>query len=148
MIVIGEKINVMSKSIGPAMKERDPEPIRRMALSQVEHGADVLDINLGPATKNGPETMRWVVEVVQEAVPDTRLCLDTMNPDAMRAGLELCKLQPIINSTSAERARLETFLPMAAQIRGRDHRPRHDRGGHQPRHRRAPHGGDRPSWPR
>jgi len=116
MIVIGEKINVMSKSIGPAMKGRDPEPIRAMALSQVEHGADVLDINLGPATKNGPETMRWVVEVVQDAVPDTRLCLDTMNPDAMRAGLELCKLQPIINSTSAERARLETFLPMAAEF--------------------------------
>jgi 5-methyltetrahydrofolate corrinoid/iron sulfur protein methyltransferase len=116
MIVIGEKINVMSKSIGAAMKERDPEPVRRMALSQVEHGADVLDINLGPATKNGPETMRWVVEVVQDAVPDTRLCLDTMNPEAMRAGLELCKLQPIINSTSAERARLETYLPMAAEF--------------------------------
>jgi len=116
MIVIGEKINVMSKSIGAAMKERDPEPVRRMALSQVEHGADVLDINLGPATKNGPETMRWVVDVVQETVPDTRLCLDTMNPEAMRAGLELCKLQPIINSTSAERARLETYLPMAAEF--------------------------------
>ena len=31
----------------------------------------------------------------------------------MEAGLKVCKLQPIINSTSAERARLETFLPLA-----------------------------------
>jgi 5-methyltetrahydrofolate corrinoid/iron sulfur protein methyltransferase len=57
--------------------------------------------------------MEWVVNTVQEAVPDTRLCLDTMNPDAMIAGLKVCKLQPVINSTSAERARLETYLPMA-----------------------------------
>ena len=116
MLVIGEKVNVMSKSVGPAMKERDPAPIRDMAMRQVEGGADVLDINLGPATKGGPEMMAWVVNVVQDAVPDTRLCLDTMNPDAMRAGLELCRLQPIINSTSAERARLDTFLPLAKEF--------------------------------
>lgn len=113
MLVIGEKVNVMSKSVGPAMKERDPEPIRSMAQSQAEDGADILDINLGPATKGGPEMMEWVVRTVQEAVPGTRLCLDTMNPEAMEAGLKICDLQPVINSTSAERARLETFLPLA-----------------------------------
>ena len=113
MLVIGEKINIMSKTIGPAMKERDAGPIREMALRQVEGGADILDINLGPATKGGPEMMEWVVQVVQETVPDTRLCLDTMNPLAMEAGLRVCKLQAVINSTSAERARLETFLPLA-----------------------------------
>ncbi|MDZ4064607.1 MAG: dihydropteroate synthase [Coriobacteriia bacterium] len=116
MLVIGEKINVMSKTIGPAMKERDPGPIRDMALRQIEGGACVLDINLGPATKGGPEMMEWVVRVVQEAAPGMRLCLDTMNPDAMRAGLAVCEQQPIINSTSAERARLETFLPLAKEF--------------------------------
>lgn len=116
MRVIGEKINVMSKTIGAAMRDRDPVPIRQTAVRQVEGGADTLDINLGPATKDGPETMRWIVDLVQDAVPDTRLCLDTMNPEAMRAGLERCKLQPIINSTSAERARLDTFLPMAKEF--------------------------------
>ena len=113
MLVIGEKVNIMSKTIGPAMKERDAGPIQEMAVRQVEGGADVLDINLGPATKNGPEMMEFVVSVVQEAVPGTRLCLDTMNPEAMEAGLKVCNEQPIINSTSAERARLETFLPLA-----------------------------------
>ena len=113
MLVIGEKVNIMSNTIGPAMKERNAGPIQEMALKQVEGGADILDINLGPATKGGPEMMEYVVKVVQEAVPDTRLCLDTMNPEAMEAGLKVCNLQPIINSTSAERARLETYLPMA-----------------------------------
>jgi 5-methyltetrahydrofolate corrinoid/iron sulfur protein methyltransferase len=97
------------------MKERRPEPIQSMAVKQAEGGANVLDVNLGPATKNGPEMMEYVVNVVQEAVPGMRLCLDTMNPEAMAAGLKLCKEQPIINSTSAERARLETFLPLAKE---------------------------------
>ncbi len=113
MLVIGEKVNIMSKTIGPAMKNREAGPIQEMARRQVEGGANILDVNLGPATKGGPEMMEYVVQVVQEAVPDTRLCLDTMNPEAMEAGLRVCKLQPVINSTSAERARLETYLPMA-----------------------------------
>ncbi|GAB4278750.1 MAG: methyltetrahydrofolate cobalamin methyltransferase [Coriobacteriia bacterium] len=112
MLVIGEKVNVINKRIGAAMKERDKGPIQEMALRQLEHGADALDINLGPATKDGPATMEFVVNTVQE-VADCRLCLDTMNPEAMEAGLKLCKQQPIINSTSAERARLERFLPLA-----------------------------------
>ena len=115
MLVIGEKVNIMSKSVGTAMKERDPGPIQAMAVRQVEAGANMLDVNLGPATKNGPEMMEYVVDVVQEAVPGVRLCLDTMNPEAMAAGLAKCKEQPLINSTSAERARLETFLPLAKE---------------------------------
>jgi 5-methyltetrahydrofolate corrinoid/iron sulfur protein methyltransferase len=115
MLVIGEKVNVINHRIGTAVKDRDQGPIQEMALRQLEHGADVLDVNMGPATKGGPETMRFVVEAIQE-VAECRLCLDTMNPEAMRAGLEVCTQQPIINSTSAERARLETFLPMAKEF--------------------------------
>ena len=115
MLVIGEKVNIMSKSVGGAMKDRNPAPIQEMAVRQVESGANILDVNLGPATKNGPEMMEYVVDVVQEAVPGVRLCLDTMNPEAMAAGLKRCKVQPLINSTSAERARLETFLPLAKE---------------------------------
>jgi 5-methyltetrahydrofolate corrinoid/iron sulfur protein methyltransferase len=113
MLVIGEKVNIMGPTVGPAMKEREAGPIQEMAAKQVEGGADILDINLGPATKNGPEMMEYVVSVVQEAVPGVRLALDTMNPEAMEAGLKVCNEQPVINSTSAERARLEAFLPMA-----------------------------------
>ncbi len=113
MLVIGEKINVISNTLGTAMKERDKKPIQDIALRQAEAGANMLDLNIGPATKDGPERMEWVVETVQEVLPDMRLSLDTINPVAMEAGLKLCRNRPMINSTSAERARLETFLPMA-----------------------------------
>ncbi|MBE0476319.1 MAG: dihydropteroate synthase [Coriobacteriia bacterium] len=114
MLVIGEKINVMSKTIGPAIKERDPVPIREAATEQAEAGAEMLDLNLGPATRGGPEMMEWLVNTVQDAV-DVRLCLDTTNVEAIEAGLRACRKRPMINSTSAERARLERLMPLAAQ---------------------------------
>ncbi len=114
MLLIGEKINVMSKTIGPAMKERNAEPIVQLAEEQVAAGANMLDLNIGPATKAGDEMMAWLVETVQGAV-DVPLCLDTTNPVAMEAGLAVHKGQAMINSTSGDPERIATMMPLAAQ---------------------------------
>lgn len=116
MFIIAEKINIMSKTIGAAIMNREAKIIQDLAVAQVEGGAQALDLNLGPATKNGPEMMQWLVEVVQEALPNVRLCLDTKNMEAMRAGLKLCKNRPIINSTNADREQLDIVLPMAKEF--------------------------------
>ena len=109
MILIGENINVMSKIIGPALKERNPKPIQELAKAEVEAGMDYLDINIGPARKAGDELMEWVVKVVQE-VADKPLSLDTTNPVAMEAGLKVHKGRAVINSISL--ARVEEELPL------------------------------------
>jgi len=114
MILIGESINIMSQTIGPAMKERNPKPIQEMAKAQVEAGADYLDINIGPARKAGDELMEWVVKVVQE-VTDKPLSLDTTNPVAMEAGLKVCKGKALINSISLQPDRLEQELPLVTK---------------------------------
>ena len=106
MILIGENINVMSKTIGPALKERNPEPIQELARAEAEAGVDYLDINIGPARKAGDELMDWVVRVVQE-VTDKPLSLDTTNPVAMEAGLKAHKGKALINSISLQPDRLE-----------------------------------------
>jgi len=112
MLIIGEKINVMLKQIGRAMKDRDKKPIQELAVNQVQAGAGALDINAGPATRDGPEIMQWLVNTVQE-VTDVTLSLDTTNAGAMEAGLQVCRNPAIINSTSGDRDKLETVLPMA-----------------------------------
>jgi 5-methyltetrahydrofolate corrinoid/iron sulfur protein methyltransferase len=109
MILIGESINVVSKTIGPAMKERNPQPIQEMAKAQTEAGADYLDINIGPARKAGDELMEWIVNTVQE-VTDLPLSLDTTNPVAMEAGLKVAKNKTLINSISV--VRMEEELPL------------------------------------
>ena len=110
MILIGESINIMSKTIGPALRERNPQPIQELAKAETEAGVDYLDINIGPARRAGDELMAWAVNTVQE-VTDLPLSLDTTNPVAMEAGLKVHKGKALINSISL--ARMDEELPLA-----------------------------------
>ncbi len=113
---IAESINIMGKRSGTAMKERNPGPIQEMAREETDAGASYLDLNIGPARKDGTDLMPWVVETVQSAV-DTPLCLDTTNGDAMTAGFKVVnnKAQAIMNSISAQPERMEQLIPVAAE---------------------------------
>jgi len=118
MLCIGESLNVMSKKIGTAFKERDPKPIQEEALFQKEKGMDYIDINLGPAKKDGIELMPWVIQTVQEVVNDIPLVLDTSNIDAIEAGLKVYKEteKPVlINSIMCRTERYEKMIPLAAE---------------------------------
>ncbi len=114
MILIGENINIMSLTIGPAFKERNPGPIQELAKAEVESGVDYLDLNIGPARKAGGELMEWVVNTVQEA-ESRPLSLDTTNLVAMEAGLKVAKSKPVINSVSLQPDRMEQGLRLAKQ---------------------------------
>ncbi|MBI4776759.1 MAG: dihydropteroate synthase [Deltaproteobacteria bacterium] len=106
---------MISKKIGGAVDRRDPEPIRELARLQAEAGADYLDLNLGPLTKKPGETARWIANTVQEAV-DLPLCIDTLNPVALEAVLEVCKKTPMINSANGTQRSKETILPLARKF--------------------------------
>ena len=115
VVCIAESINIMSNTIGPAMKERNPKPIQEMAKVLADSGADYLDLNIGPARKGGDELMDWLVKTVQE-VSDLPLSLDTTNPVAMEAGLKaIAKGRPLINSVSLQPERLEKGIPMVTK---------------------------------
>ncbi len=111
MILVGESLNVMSKTIGPALKNREVKPIQRMAAAQQEAGCTYLDLNIGPAKKAGAELMAWLVQTVQEAA-DLPLFLDTTNVEAMEAGLKVHRGQAVINSISCRPERMEALLPL------------------------------------
>ncbi|MBW1988065.1 MAG: dihydropteroate synthase [Deltaproteobacteria bacterium] len=114
MLLIGESLNVISKKIGAAFKARDKGPIQEEAVFQKEAGMDYIDLNIGPAKKDGHELMPFVIEAVQDVV-DLPLVLDTSNIDAIEAGLPLCKKTPIINSIMARPERYERMVPLAVE---------------------------------
>ena len=111
---IGECIHIINKEIRAAIEGRDKAFIQDMAKRQVDSGAKILDLNIGPQKKAGPEVMDWLVNTVQEVV-DVPLSLDTTNAEAIEAGLKACKQQPIINSTNADPARMSVLFPLAAK---------------------------------
>ncbi|MEJ2032486.1 MAG: dihydropteroate synthase [Deltaproteobacteria bacterium] len=116
VLAIAESINIMGKRSGTAMKERNPGPIQEMAKEESAAGASFLDLNIGPARKDGTELMPWVVETVQAATT-TPLCLDTTNADAMAAGFKVVtnKAEAVMNSISAQPERMEKLIPVAAE---------------------------------
>jgi len=114
MILIGEELNVMSKTIGQGIKDRDAGPIRECIAEQVKNKMDYLDLNVGPVKKDPVGTMEWLVKTVQE-ITDIPLCLDTTNVAAMEAGLKICKKKPILNSASGSTDSRQTMMPLAAK---------------------------------
>lgn len=116
MFLIGENLNVINREIGAAFRDKNPEPIMKEAKQQKERKMDWIDINLGPARKDGPELMNFVITTVQKIIGSTPpLCIDTMNIDAIKAGLEAHEGRPIINSIMCRPERYEKMIPMAAE---------------------------------
>lgn len=118
MYIIGENIQILSPRIKVAIADRDPTHVRQLARDEVEHGANMLDLNIGPRKRDGIEVMQWMIEEVYDEVGAVPLSLDTTNAAAIEAGLKKCKelgIEAMINSTSADPDRLNVTMPMAAE---------------------------------
>jgi 5-methyltetrahydrofolate corrinoid/iron sulfur protein methyltransferase len=118
MYIIGENIQILAPRIKAAIADRDPAYVRELARRQVDHGANMLDLNIGPRKRDGIEVMQWIIDEVYDEVGNVPLSLDTTNSAAIEAGLKKCQelgLTAMINSTSADPDRLNVTMPMAAE---------------------------------
>ena len=108
-VTIGERLSTTAPAVNKAFSERDPEPILKRAKQQLDAGATYLDVNIGPAENDGPELMKWAVELLQGNFDNVPLALDTSNVAAIEAGISVynrAKGKPIVNSADAS-GRLE-----------------------------------------
>jgi len=114
-MIISERINGLFVTIGKAIDTRDEKTIQKAVLAQLDKGADALDINIGPGRgADGPDAMKWLVRCVQD-VTDATLCIDTPGLKTMQAALEVCDNPAILNSTTAESAKMSSLFPLAAE---------------------------------
>lgn len=112
MFIIGELINGMYQNIGKAIREKNKAIIQKCAREQINAGANALDVNCGPVSKQPVSDIQWLVEVIQE-VTDAPLALDSSKPQVIEAGLRVAKNKVIINSTTADSEKLEILVPLA-----------------------------------
>jgi 5-methyltetrahydrofolate corrinoid/iron sulfur protein methyltransferase len=113
MILIGERINAGFKDIKEAIVARDKDVIREWARKQADAKADYIDVNLGTAS-NRPEDLCWMIEAVQEEV-DLPISIDNNKPSMLIEAVPICKKPPLVNSTTAEDAKLDALLPIVAE---------------------------------
>lgn len=114
MLVISERVNGLFGAVGKAIDRRDAKWIQEHALHQLQCGATVLDVNTGPGREDGPAAMDWLVRTIQD-VTEATLCIDTPGLKTMTAGLKAAKNPVIMNSTTAERKRMEALFPLCRE---------------------------------
>lgn len=117
LLIIGERLNTTRESVSAMVTWRDAAAVQQEAVRQVEAGADYIDVNAGTFVADEPECLRWLVETVQRAVPSVPLCIDSPNPEAIRAALAAHRGKAIVNSISGEKARFERVLPLVREHR-------------------------------
>ena len=110
--VIGERINPTGRKLLAAeMAAGDYSRVVADAVSQVEAGATMLDVNAGIPMADEPAILAEVIQLVHNTV-DVPLAIDSSIVAALEAGLAVYKGKPIVNSVTGEEERLELVLPL------------------------------------
>jgi len=115
LILVADNIQINNKIIRKAVEEMDPEPVREMTRRCEEAGAEAIDINPGPLSRDPEKKMTFLVEAVQ-GVSDLPVLLDTANPRAIEAGLQANRKTAVINGFSLEPEKREAVLPLAKKF--------------------------------
>lgn len=114
-VLIGERINPTGKKrLAAALAAGDLAPVEELARAQVAAGAAVLDVNVGMVEVDEVSLLPRAVEAVAETV-DVPICVDTANPEALKAALAVCPGKPLVNSATGEKAKMEAVLPLVAE---------------------------------
>jgi 5-methyltetrahydrofolate--homocysteine methyltransferase len=114
-VMIGERINPTGrKKLAAEMVAGDFSSVLADALSQVEAGAHMLDVNAGIPLADEPGILAEAVSLVQ-SVTDVPLCIDSSIVEALEAGLSAYQGKALVNSVTGEEERLERVLPLVAR---------------------------------
>jgi len=116
-VLIGERINPAGKKkLAEALKAGELEIVRKEALAQVQAGAVILDINVGTFGVDEVALLPRAVQAVMDTV-DVPLCIDSNNPAALGAAIQIYKGKPLINSVTGEEHSLTKVLPLVKEYK-------------------------------
>lgn len=112
MILIGENIHIISKSVREALENRDESFVKELIRTQ--ENMDYIDLNVGPAKGSMSGVLPWLTAQAE----GLNISFDTTNTEEMHAGLEAYtnNAPAFINSTSKDEPRLEKMTDLAAEF--------------------------------
>ena len=111
--LIGERINPTGrKKLAEEIKNGSLFSVKREAIDQVRAGARLLDVNMGVGGIDQVKAMHDAIREVSQ-ITDAPLAIDTSDTKTLEAGLRAYPGRALINSVSAEKERIEEFLPLA-----------------------------------
>ena len=115
-VIIGERINPTNrKLLAEEMKAGNLERVQQDAMSQINAGAQILDVNAGVPLADEPKILADSIKLIQ-SISDVPLCIDSSIVEALKCGLEAYQGKALLNSVTGEEERLETVLPLVKQF--------------------------------
>lgn len=117
-VIIGERINPTGKSkFKQALRDHNLEYILREGVTQQDHGAHVLDVNVGLPEIDEPSMMEEVVMELQSII-DLPLQIDTSNIEAMERAMRIYNGKPLINSVNGKAESMDAVFPLVKKYGG------------------------------
>lgn len=117
-VLIGERINPTGKPrFKQALKDHDLNYILQVGVSQQDHGAHILDVNVGLPEIDEADMMEEVVKELQSII-DLPLQIDTSDLQAMERGLRCYNGKAMINSVNGKRESMEAVFPLVKKYGG------------------------------
>jgi len=119
MIIFSERLNGMYRDVRAAIPERNKEVIQGLLRAQLDGGADVIDINIGPSKGDPVENFVWLAQTVHE-ITDKPLSLDSAKADLLtqvvpRVKQALPETKLVVNSCTAAPQYMDKLIPIAVQ---------------------------------
>ena len=114
-VIIAERINPTGrKSLAAELQEGKLDIVREDARKQTEAGGHIIDINVGAVGVNEVDMLPRAVEAVMEQT-NQPICLDSANPEALKAALKVYPYKVLINSINGEEKSMNNLLPVVAE---------------------------------
>ena len=117
-LVIGERINPTGKKkLKEAYARGDQAYVLREAVTQVDAGAKVLDVNCGVPGIDEAATLDKTIGAV-ESVVTCPLQIDTADPNALEIALRHVNGKALVNSVNGKRESMDAVFPLVRKYGG------------------------------
>ena len=114
-VIIAERINPTGrKSLAEELKLGKLDIVQSDARKQAEAGAHIIDVNVGAVSVNEVEMLPAAIKKVM-SVCDRPICIDSANPKAIKAALEVYPYKALINSVNGKEESMEEILPLVKE---------------------------------
>lgn len=117
-VVIGERINPTGKKLfKEALRNNDIDYVIKEGLSQQEHGAHILDVNVGLPEIDEVKMLSDAVYNLQSVLP-LPLQLDSSDPQALEQAMRIYNGKPMVNSVNGKQSSMKEIFPLVKKYGG------------------------------
>jgi len=114
-VIIAERINPTGrKTLAAELKEGKLDIVEKDAKEQAEKGGHIIDVNVGAVGVDEVDMLPKAVKKVME-VTNQPICMDSANPKALKAALDIYPYKALINSVNGKEESMEEILPIVKE---------------------------------